>query len=306
MVRTIYIFPWDGEEGENMRGHIVITLIALLAAAAAACAGSKRGDGAVLQVIQAASSVDVGKLTDAEVRLLVKLVRKEASPCEGSVSLLEELGKPKPCPAAARALAFFYRRILDGYPEGDILDLYVSRFKNAAKVELALDGCPALGPAEASVTVVVFSDFECPFCRKAAAAVLKLREVFEDKVRVVYKHYPLTDMHPQALDAARAAEAALAQGRFWEMHDQLFALEGQLGEADLEKAAVDAGLDVERWKDDLEDDAALARIDKDEGEGKKLGIEGTPAIYVNGTEFLEPVKYLDEYVAELLGPPSEK
>jgi protein-disulfide isomerase len=266
------------------------------------CGAASRSDKSIENILRAKKIVDLDKLTGGELHLLESLVKKEASPCPGKISLLEELSKGKPCSVALQALGFFYRRILDGYPENDILDQYVARFRIAQKVKIDLEGRPDTGPEAARVTIAVFSDFQCPFCRKAALTMKRVKGMHADDVRIVFKHFPLTSMHAQAMDAALAAEAAFVQGRFWEMHDALFALEGNLSQENIEKAASDAGLDIERWKEDMEASEVVDKVDRDKKKADKLKLTGTPAIFVNGIEFLEPIKYLDQYVEEMLLP----
>lgn len=276
-----------------------VLLLPFTALIIAGCAAATQSDQAVERMLRSKKIVDLDQLTGSELRLLVSIVRKEASPCPNELSLYEDLKRDKPCPRAVSALGFIYRRILDGYPESDILDQYVSRFKEAVQVKLELEGRPDTGPADAPVTIVAFSDFQCPFCRKAALLIKQVKQLFPDRVRIVFKHYPL-DFHTHALDAALAAEAALAQGRFWEMHDKLFALQGGLSDEAIEGAASSAGLDLTRWQDDLESSEVIERVNRDKEEALELKLSGTPAIFVNGIEFEEPIKYLQQYVEELL------
>jgi len=270
---------------------------------AAACAGARQSDKALESTIRSKGIIDLDQLTASEVRLLVSIVKKEASPCPEGLSLAQDLAAARPCPLALSALGFIYRRILDGYPEDDILDQYVAHFKRAREVSILVEGRPDTGPADAPVTIVVFSDFQCPFCRKAASAVKKVRELHPDKVRVVFKQWPL-EMHTDSMVAALAAEAALVQGRFWEMHDALFALKGELTDENIGKAAERAGLDLTRWNEDRESPEVIESVEADSQEAVKLKLTGTPTIFVNSVEFDEPVKYLQAYVEELLLDPS--
>jgi len=272
-------------------------LLALLVCSG--CAAAKQSDQAVEKMLRSKKVVELDRLTGSEIRLLVSIVKKEASPCLNELSLYEDLSRDEPCPRAVSALGFLYRRILDGYPESDILDQYVSRFKEATPVKIDLEGRPDTGPADAPVTIVVFSDFQCPFCRKAALQIKQIKELHPGQVRLLFKHFPL-DIHAYAMDAALAAEAAFAQGRFWEMHDKLFALKGALSDEAMEGAASSAGLDLTRWKEDLESSEVMERVTADKEEALALKLNGTPAIYVNGIEFEEPVKYLKQYVEEFI------
>ena len=151
----------------------------------------------------------------------------------------------------------------------------------------------------APITLVEFSDFQCPYCSAAREPLERLLREHEGKLKLVFKHFPLT-MHPRAVQAARAAEAAKLQGRFWEMHDLLFENQHNLEDADLERYAKMLGLDEERFKADIASEAVQAKVDADRAEGERLGVEGTPTLYVNGRHFQEPLKTLDAYLAEEL------
>jgi protein-disulfide isomerase len=140
---------------------------------------------------------------------------------------------------------------------------------------------PARGGAEAKVTMVVFSDFQCPFCARVETTIDQIRKTYGDEVRVVWKHWPLP-FHERALPAALAAEAAREQGRFWPMHDALFAHQQALGPDDLETRAREIGLDLARFRASLTGAAARARVDQDQRLGATLGVEGTPAFFING------------------------
>lgn len=266
----------------------------------AACGARSRATREGRETIARTGTVDLERLTSAETLLLVDIVRTEASPCEGDLSLLETLEKPDPCAKALRALGFIYRHILEGYGREDVLDQYVARFKQVEPVKLDLEGCPDTGPEDAKVTITVFSDFQCPFCRKAAGALTELKEQRGDDVRIVFKHFPLTKLHPEAMNAALAAAAAHLQGRFWEMHDELYALEVQIDPDAMEEAAEGAGLDVERWREDLESPEVLDLVNRDLKQAQDLHLDGTPTIFVDGMLYTEPLKYLDQVVEERL------
>ena len=140
---------------------------------------------------------------------------------------------------------------------------------------------PALGPADAPVTMVVFSDFQCPYCADHEENLLKVREEYGDLVRLVFKHYPLS-FHDQARPAALAAEAARVQGKFWEMHRALFANQRTLGPALFESLASDLGLAVSRFKEDIKAPRLAARVDEDIALGGRCKLSGTPSTYING------------------------
>ena len=139
-----------------------------------------------------------------------------------------------------------------------------------------------LGPDHAPVTVVEYGDFECPNCKQAAPAVKLLLERYAERVHFAYRHFPLEDVHPHALLAAQAAECAGGQGKFWQMHDLLFAHQDQLKAKSLHTYAEQLGLDMARFKAELDDQVYLQRVREHIASGLKSGVRGTPGIFVNG------------------------
>jgi Na+/H+ antiporter NhaA len=137
------------------------------------------------------------------------------------------------------------------------------------------------GPDDAAITVVEYGDFECPHCGKAEPVVRALLADFGD-VRYIWRHLPLTRVHPHAELAAAAAEAAAKQGAFWEMHDVLLSHQSNLEEEDLTRYASDLGLDVEKFLDDLHHNTGAAQIAEDVGSAELSGVSGTPTFFVNG------------------------
>ncbi len=140
----------------------------------------------------------------------------------------------------------------------------------------------ARGPADAAVTLLEYGDFECPFCGQAFWELKQLEEAAGDKVRFVFRHFPLAQAHPHAGLAAEAAEAAGAQGKFWEMHDTLFTHQNALDLSDLLGYADDLELDGARFTRDLQAHRFLPKVRRDFMEGVRSGVNGTPSIFING------------------------
>jgi Na+/H+ antiporter NhaA len=138
------------------------------------------------------------------------------------------------------------------------------------------------GPDEAPVTLVEYGDYECPYCGRAEGTVRELVRDFSQDLRYVFRHLPLEDVHPHAELAAEAAEAAGAQGRFWEMHDLLFADQGALEPVDLRDRAARLGLDVERFWDEVRTRAHARRVTEDVRSADESGVAGTPTFFING------------------------
>jgi len=152
---------------------------------------------------------------------------------------------------------------------------------DATVYRLPVEDSPARGSADALVTLVEFSDYQCPYCRQANATVSQVEKKYAGKLRLVMKQFPLVSMHPQAMPAARAAVAAGMQGRYWEMHDRLFS-SPQLDPDTLERYAREIGLDVDRWKRDQADPKVAAIIQRDMDLATNVNVSGTPAFFVNG------------------------
>jgi protein-disulfide isomerase len=140
----------------------------------------------------------------------------------------------------------------------------------------------AIGSAHAPLTVVEYGDFECPNCKNAVPAVKMLLENFGDGLRFSYRHFPLEQPHPHALGAAEAAECAGAQGKFWEMHDLLFANQAHLKLDHLRGYAQSLGLDMARYTAEMNDHVYLQRIREHVAGGKRSHVRGTPGFFVNG------------------------
>jgi protein-disulfide isomerase len=137
------------------------------------------------------------------------------------------------------------------------------------------------GPDDAPVTIVEFSDFECPFCARQAPVLAKLRKKYGDDLRVVYRHYPVL-FHPDSVIAAEAGAAAADQGKFWEFHDQVFGNFGKLSRADLEQYAKNAGLDVARFRAALDERRFHDSVIAEGASAEALGVDGTPTLFING------------------------
>jgi len=139
----------------------------------------------------------------------------------------------------------------------------------------------AKGPSDAKVTIVEWSDFQCPFCSQAASLIDQVVKAYPNDVRFVYKNYPLP-FHKQAMPAAKAAVAAGKQGKFFEMHDKIFANQRSLNDDVYAQYASELGLDVEKFKADMASPEVQAQIDKEMAEARSADVRGTPTIFING------------------------
>ncbi|MET0983205.1 MAG: DsbA family protein [Telluria sp.] len=141
------------------------------------------------------------------------------------------------------------------------------------------------GNREAEVVLIEYADFQCPYCARAHEALASLQQQHGERVTLVYRHLPLTDLHPFAQPAAEAAEAAGAQGKFWEMHDALFENQGMLDEDALPAIADGLQLDGERFRGELEGGQHRGRVEGDVQEARAAGASGTPTFFINGERY---------------------
>ena len=139
-----------------------------------------------------------------------------------------------------------------------------------------------LGPADAPVTVLEYGDYECPYCRGAARDVHRMLDLYPDQIRFVFRNFPIPQLHPHAEQAAEAAEAAAAQGKFWQMYEPLLRPSSRLDLDSLLSYARDLGLDTGRFRKEVTGRAYAAKIERDVREGVRNGVNATPKFYVDG------------------------
>jgi protein-disulfide isomerase len=149
--------------------------------------------------------------------------------------------------------------------------------------DISVEGSPFLGPQDASVTIIVFDDYECQFCAKMEAVFSQLHAKYPQDVKVVIKQYPLRN-HPNARQAALAVMAAHKQGKFWEYHSQLFVHQKELSIQKMDEIAEYFNLDMTQFRKDVLSQEVLQQIVRDVREGQRIGVGGTPSIYLNGIE----------------------
>jgi len=137
------------------------------------------------------------------------------------------------------------------------------------------------GPADAPLELVMYGDFQCPYCTAAQGILRRVRDRLDGRLRFAFRHYPIPEIHPDAQRAAEASEAAAAQGAFWPMHDALYALGGRLGLDDVVVAAGRAGVDGARVREDLARGVWAERVARDAASGEAAGVAGTPTFFVN-------------------------
>jgi protein-disulfide isomerase len=140
------------------------------------------------------------------------------------------------------------------------------------------------GPERAELELVMYGDFQCPYCTAAFPIVHRIRDQLAGRLLFAFRHFPLREIHPDAERAAEAAEAAAAQGAFWQMHDRMYESRGALGREDLIHYASELGLDTERFAAELDSGEHAPRVQRDVDSGLGSGVTGTPAFFVGGRQ----------------------
>jgi protein-disulfide isomerase len=235
-------------------------------------------------LIREAPGVDLSKLSEPQRESFFQVINSEASACGAAHSLAVSLRDDDSCRDSMHVAQFIAGRIGAGAHAGDIkleLDAVVAALQER---QIPTDGSPVYGNERAPVTLIVFADFECPACKGEAPELRAAVDSHRGQAKLVFKHFPLTQVHAFAEPAARAAQAAHLQGKFWEMHDKLFEHQNALEPEDLERYATELGLDVAKWKADMNSEPVKQKVAQDQADGMKLEFGGTPAVYVNGRE----------------------
>jgi protein-disulfide isomerase len=171
-----------------------------------------------------------------------------------------------------------------------VYQTYVDQLRTKTPVRVMLDpprekvsvaGSPSKGPSSAPIELIEFSDFQCPFCLRAYPTVNQVLSTYGDKIRLVYRHYPLPS-HPNARPAAEASQCAAEQGQFWQYYERLFADQTKLSDAELKQSAAALGMDASRFNTCVDSHKYKDRVEKDILEGNEAGVSGTPAFFING------------------------
>lgn len=228
--------------------------------------------------------VNTSELSSRERRAYWGWVSQLYAPCPNvAVSVAECVAQERPCASCVAAAEFLAKRARMGSSQNEAIAAYIARFsKDVKKVDLA--DSPVIGPPGAPVTIIVWSDFECPACGYAVPYLDEVLSKYSNEVRLVHKLYPLKS-HPHSRPAAHAAIAAKRQGKYWEMEKALFSHQKHLEDKDLEEYARNIGLDMQRFNRDINDPKCEDIIERDRAEAEKHGLSGTPFILINGREF---------------------
>jgi protein-disulfide isomerase len=240
--------------------------------------------------------VDLAGLKPEQRTEALKLLRERACGCECGMKVAEcRFADPK-CMYSTGLAQLIVEQIRKGKSESEVIAAAeASRFSHRPErkllddpVKIPTEGSPSMGPEHAAVTLVEFSDFQCPYCALATPQIENLLKLYPSNVRLVFKQFPL-DFHPHAELAAEASLAAQKQGKFWPIHDALFASRDNLTRDNILVIAERNGLDVNRFKVDWDSAALHDTVARDIQDGSNAGVEGTPTIFINGQKFNGPI-----------------
>ncbi len=250
--------------------------------------------------VRSLPQVDTSVLDDFGEGIWIDMVNELLSPCGEPVSVARCIAETRKCKTCVPAARYVLRLVDGGYSRDEIRDIYRVRYGDDTKIKKpSTHDSPLRGSPMAPVTIYEFSDFQCPHCKMASPYLKKIVEESNGRVKLVFKQYPLPG-HPKARECAKAAVAAHKQGKFWEMHDLLFDNQDRLQTANLDDYAKKVGLDMKRFKADFASKETLAKVDADIAEGKGLGVDSTPSIYVNDRRYIFPPDELAPYIREEL------
>jgi protein-disulfide isomerase len=238
-------------------------------------------------------SVDLSGLTPLRTRALLRLLRNHDCTCGCGMKVAECRVKDPSCSYSQGIAAAMGDALRAGKNENDAIEAAkASKWAHGPQPSKLLEdpvaiptaGSPVRGPADAALTLVEFSDFQCPYCYLAAGKLDAVLKAYPGKIKLIFKQFPL-DTHSQAALAAAAALAAHRQGKFWAMHDALFAHRRELSQPSILALARDAGLEMNRFDADLNSAETRKAIAKDLDDGDRAGVEGTPSIFINGRKY---------------------
>lgn len=237
-------------------------------------------------------AVDFAGLTAAQKALALKVLRGNGCPCGCAMKLAECRVKDPNCSFSRGLAAIVVDSVKKGAKEAAVLaavDASPLMHRPVPKlledpVSIPIDGAPFVGPKDARVTLVEFSDFQCPYCAQAVVKLNAVLKAYPNQVKLVFKQFPL-DMHSQAALAAAAAVAAHRQGKFWQLHNAMFADRTHLSRQTILTMAGTIGLDTKRFEQDWDSPAVKHEVAREELEGEKAGVEATPTVFIDGQKY---------------------
>ena len=238
--------------------------------------------------------VDTSALTPREKSDWSRLVTELLAPCpEHPVSVAQCVNESRACPACVPAARYLVEQVRRGAAPSQADAAYRARFSPEAVKNIDVSGSPEKGAPNARVTIVEWADFECPACNAVRPVLDALLARHPGEVKLVFKHFPLSN-HPNAEKAARAAAAAHKQGKFWEMHAALFENQEKLDDETIERIAREIGLDLARFRQDRDSEAIADLVARDRKQGEAVDLSSTPSIFINGRHFPPSSDFADD------------
>ncbi|HLY17376.1 MAG TPA: thioredoxin domain-containing protein [Bryobacteraceae bacterium] len=236
--------------------------------------------------------IDLSSLSPAQKATALKLIRARDCSCGCGMKVAECRVKDPNCYYSKGLAGVIIASLKAGKSEKDALaDAEASRFAHAPEhklledpIEIPTAGAPMTGPANAPITLVEFSDFQCPYCTLATPQLQAVLKAYPTQVKLIFKEFPL-DMHSQAAFAAAAAVAAQKQGKFWPMHDALFASHADLRRPTVLALASAIGLDVKRFESDVDSAEVRKAVARDLEDGSNVGVMSTPTLFIDGQHY---------------------
>lgn len=281
-------------------GFLLLAVLGTFSLGASCNSKQEQGAGQTTQNrVEKLEQVDTSALTDSERKVWIELVNGQLSPCGEPVSVAQCAAERRSCSSCVPAARYLVRLVSEGLEKAEAEELFSARYDAKKKVSIDTADAPVRGAPMAKITIVEFSDFECPYCGAAHPALSALLSDFNGQVNLVFKNFPL-DGHKNSMPAARAAVAAQLQGKFWELADALFEHQRELSVDKIRELAEQAGLDMARFDADIASSAVQLRVDRDKKEGTGLGIQGTPSLFVSGRPYKESIQSLSKYLKEEL------
>jgi protein-disulfide isomerase len=243
------------------------------------------------------AGVDTSTLTPREKRDWSGYVSELLAPCSDTpVSIAQCVQEKRTCNKCLPSAKMIMRAVRDGYAKEQVEHAFHNRFDADHIRNVPINDSPTRGSSNAPILIIEFADFTCPHCQALAPSLDKFVDDRKDQIRFAYKFMPLTGLgHERAEPAARAAWAAGIQGKFWEMHRKLFENPDHLEQGDFESYAKELGLDLAKFRGDMQAPATTDKIANDRKLGDSLDIKGTPTIYINGREY-DKSQSLDDWI----------
>jgi protein-disulfide isomerase len=236
--------------------------------------------------------IDMSGLSAPQKASVLRVMRAQGCSCGCDMRMAECRVKDPSCSYSKGMAEVVIDAIKAGKSEQDAFDAAkASRWGHVPEpkllddpVTIPVNGSPILGPANAKITIIEFSDFQCPYCILAVPQIQAVLKAYPTQARLIFKQFPL-EIHSRAFMAASSALAANKQGKFWAMHDAMFEHHNELSRETFIKLAQGMGLDVARFEKDMDSDDIKQAIQKDVDDGDRAGVQGTPTIFINGQRY---------------------